>query len=61
MAIIGAERTLVLKLAAWLLQERVISSRQWEAALAEKPAPENALVGSGESMGKGQDQNARLA
>ena len=61
MAIIGAERSLVLKLAAWLLQERVLSSRQWEAALADKPAPEIGLVGSGKSMGEGPDQNARLA
>lgn len=61
MAIIGAERALVLKLAGWLLQERVLSSRQWEAALADKPAPEIGLVGSGKSMGEGPDQNARLA
>lgn len=61
MAIISAERPLVLKLAAWLLQERVLSSRQWEAALADKSGPEMGLVGSGERMHEGPDQNARLA
>lgn len=61
MAIISADRLLVLKLAAWLLQERVLSAKQWEAALANKPAPDPGIIGLGESVSEGQDQNARLA